>query len=401
MISYYDGDDSNLCFAKCTTSDCTVSTDWTTTTVDRVNDVGKHSSMAIGTDGFPVISYYDDTLYNLNFAKCTTSDCTVSTDWTTTTVDKTDSVGDYSSMAIGTDGLPVISYRSWNGNNLLFAKCGNSSCSSGNTTTTIVGIGGTTPSTSMAIGVDGYPILAYHYDADDDLKIAKQLGLPKTAISYFNRYIKTDAQVKLTRNQWTLATTGAMWLEASPAIEDGLQYKFDKADYTSSQTSGDSSFSNVTSTGGTSTSTPMFVFADRHTTNTTNIYTQWKGQTTLGADSKNIVLQVFRFGNSSNTTGWVTTTEEITCIADTDCTIDGSTTTDLTDFYFPEYRFNDSTGTTTAYYWTFWRIYQKQATGSETPSTLKTDSWGISYEPYSAGFIKQYHIRWRNDDGGE
>ncbi|GAI61024.1 unnamed protein product, partial [marine sediment metagenome] len=42
---------------------------------------------------------------------------------------------------------------------------------------------------------------------NDNLKVTKQLGLPKTAISYFNKYIKTDKQIKLTRNTpWTGAT---------------------------------------------------------------------------------------------------------------------------------------------------------------------------------------------------
>jgi len=444
VISYFDRDDSNLNFANCANTDCTSPTDWSTTTIDIVGSVGFYSSIAIGTDGLPVISYVDVGEGILLVAKCGNPSCSsgnttttiddslgvttgytslaIGTDgypvisyWdfddndlkvakcndvacsgqdeTITLVDSIEAVGGHSSIAIGTDGNPVIAYRDASNSSLKFAKCGNPSCTSGNTTTTLDSVGTNGQYTSIAIGTDGLPVISYQVNWD--LKVAKQLGLPKTAISYFNRYIKKDKQIKLTRNQWALATTGAMFLEASPAIEDGLLYKFDKADYTASQTSDDSSFTNVTSTGGTSTSTPMFVFTDKHSINTNALYAKWQGQSTLGASDKNIVLQVFRFGNSSNTTGWVTTTVNTTCTANNDCTIEYSTTTDLTDFYYPEYKFNDSTSTTSPDYWTFWRVYQEQATGALSSPILKTDFWQTESESI---FTQRAYI-FENDDG--
>ena len=78
----------------------------------------------------------------------------------------------------------------------------------GNTTTTIDSIGETGKDTSIAIGTDGYPIIVYYDDTNNDLKVAKQLGLPKTAISYFNRYIKTDGQIKISRNMLSGTISG-------------------------------------------------------------------------------------------------------------------------------------------------------------------------------------------------
>ena len=65
------------------------------------NGVGIYSSLAIGTDGLPVISYYDTTAGNLKVAKCNDASCEGG-DETVTTVDASvNDVGAYSSIAIG------------------------------------------------------------------------------------------------------------------------------------------------------------------------------------------------------------------------------------------------------------------------------------------------------------
>ena len=46
-----------------------------TTVDDPVNTVGRHSSIAIGTDGLPVISYQDQTARALRVIKCGTRTC--------------------------------------------------------------------------------------------------------------------------------------------------------------------------------------------------------------------------------------------------------------------------------------------------------------------------------------
>ena len=47
----------------------------TITTVDSVGDVGYFTSIAIGPDGFPVVSYCDSTNGNLKVVKCSNAAC--------------------------------------------------------------------------------------------------------------------------------------------------------------------------------------------------------------------------------------------------------------------------------------------------------------------------------------
>ncbi len=81
--------------------------------VDTGGFTGLYTSIAIGTDGNPVISYYDSTNGDLKVAKCANPACTGAA--TLTAVDTAGDVGHYTSIAIGTDGTPVISY--WDATN--------------------------------------------------------------------------------------------------------------------------------------------------------------------------------------------------------------------------------------------------------------------------------------------
>jgi hypothetical protein len=90
-------------------------------------NAGWYTSIAIGTDGFPVISYLDDTAGALKVAKCVNASCT-GTSAVTTVEDQANNVGAYTSIAIGADGLPVISYNGQTAGSLKVAKCLKASC---------------------------------------------------------------------------------------------------------------------------------------------------------------------------------------------------------------------------------------------------------------------------------
>ncbi len=89
--------------------------------------MGGYSSLAIGADGFPVVSYLDSTLFGLRVAKCNDAACSSSR--TITTVDDpANAVGLYTSIAIGADGFPVISYYDVSASTLKVIHCGTASC---------------------------------------------------------------------------------------------------------------------------------------------------------------------------------------------------------------------------------------------------------------------------------
>ena len=170
VISYYDSTNENLKVAACTTTDCSGTP--TITTVDSDGIVGRYTSIAIGDNGYPVISYWDNSNSALRVAACTTTDCSGTP--TITTVDSDGTVGQFTSIVIGDSGYPVISYEdtsSWPGIRLKVAACTTSDCSGTPTITTVDWHSGVGRYSSIAIGDNGYPVISYYDSTNEALKV--------------------------------------------------------------------------------------------------------------------------------------------------------------------------------------------------------------------------------------
>ena len=188
VISYYDNTNFDLKVAHCNDAACTSAT---TTAVDTVGSVGSFTSITIGADGLPVISYLDATNYDLKVAHCNDAACTSAT---TTAVDTVDRVGWFTSITIGADGLPVISYSyhydGWVNFDLMVAHCNDAACTSATSTSpdTVDDVG---LYTSITIGVDGLPVISYHDATNQDLKVTHCsnpfCGLYFVYLPYVNR----------------------------------------------------------------------------------------------------------------------------------------------------------------------------------------------------------------------
>ena len=165
VISHYDNTNDDLKVAHCSNASCTAATN---TTVDSAGDVGRATSITIGADGLPVISYRDYTNGDLKVAHCEDVGCTTAA--TITTVDSGGNVGGWTSITIGADGLPVISYQDHTGD-LEVAHCSDASCSSA-TLTTVDASFDLGWCTSITIGADGLPVISYFNETNDDLKVA-------------------------------------------------------------------------------------------------------------------------------------------------------------------------------------------------------------------------------------
>ena len=166
LISYYDGTNRDLKVAHCGNAACTSST---ITTVDSGNYVGRDTSVTVGADGLPLISYYYWDYGDLRVAHCGNAACTSGN--TITTVDSAGDVGFYTSVTVGADGLPLISYVDITNEDLRVAHCGNAACTS-STTTTVDSAGDVGQYTSVTVGADGLALISYYDTSSDDLKVA-------------------------------------------------------------------------------------------------------------------------------------------------------------------------------------------------------------------------------------
>jgi hypothetical protein len=172
VISYFDATNDDLKVLKCGTPTCSIGS--TKTAVDTVDLVGSYSSLAIGSDGFPVISYADTLDNNLKIVKCGNAQCNSGN--VISTVDSVDDVGDYTSIAVPVDGLPIVSYYDRTHGDLKVLKCGDASCTSGNTITTVdTGGAGVLVGTftSIATAPEFGAVVSYWDQTNASLKILK------------------------------------------------------------------------------------------------------------------------------------------------------------------------------------------------------------------------------------
>jgi len=157
IISYLGAGNSNLSVVHCTAVDC--STHGAATVLDIAPLAGSSPSITIGTDGLPIISYagLGSPNFNLSVVHCSAVDC--STHGTVTVLDSAAKAGQYASITIGTDGLPIISYQGFNGlYNLSVVHCTAVDCSTHGAVTVVDTSG---EYTSITIGTDGLPVISY------------------------------------------------------------------------------------------------------------------------------------------------------------------------------------------------------------------------------------------------
>src|SRR5437868_6589528 len=93
---------------------------------DGAASVGSFTGIVGGADGLGLISYFDHTNEHLKVAHCSDVACSGAT---TSTVDTDRGVGALSSIVLGSDGLGLISYLDYENGDLKVAHCSNPECS--------------------------------------------------------------------------------------------------------------------------------------------------------------------------------------------------------------------------------------------------------------------------------
>jgi hypothetical protein len=165
LMSYYDIN-NDLKVAHCEDPLCA---NVTRTTIDSTGDVGKYSSLVIGADGLGLISYYDATNGDLKAAHCTNVACTNAT---LKTLDNIGNTGLFTSVIIGADALGVISYYDATNGELRVTHCADLACTGG-TFRTVDGISSDAGKYSaITLGADGLALIAYADFTTFQVKIA-------------------------------------------------------------------------------------------------------------------------------------------------------------------------------------------------------------------------------------
>jgi hypothetical protein len=157
---------TNLRVAHCDDLACTSAT---FTTLDTSGNVGSRSSIAIGTDGLGLIGYSGDDSTTLKVAHCNNTACTNAV---SATIDTGIVFGLSTSIMVGADGLGIIAYSDTSSGILKVAHCHNISCTSADTTTLDNNGDIGSRGVQMAIGVDGLGLISYEENTGNDLRVA-------------------------------------------------------------------------------------------------------------------------------------------------------------------------------------------------------------------------------------
>jgi hypothetical protein len=170
VISYYDQTAGALRLAHCTDPDCAGAS---ISTVDDTNDRGQYSSLALDTNGYPVISYYDATNHKLVLTHCNDVDCADGDDIPAGPVDTGDAgnVGQYSSLALDTTGNPVVAYYDATAVALKLVHCSDDACTSTESGVLVAANAGV--SLSMTLGPNGAPVISYYDSGNVALAVAR------------------------------------------------------------------------------------------------------------------------------------------------------------------------------------------------------------------------------------
>jgi hypothetical protein len=168
VLSYYDSVHGSLRAAFCGNPTCGGGS-----TVIRVlddsGDVGRYDSMALGAQGFPLISYFDATHGDLKFLACLDASCGRST---TRTLDSGGTVGRSTSLTLDAHGNPLISYFDQTHGRLKVVSCADTTCLiSGDTFHEFGGKDITGIYSSVGIGSDALPLIVSYDQTLGDLNL--------------------------------------------------------------------------------------------------------------------------------------------------------------------------------------------------------------------------------------
>lgn len=189
IISYVDASDFTLRIVVCGNPFCDSAVSPNLyTTIGVIGNLGQGagSAVAVGADGRPIVAYRNADRRALTIAHCGDTTCRDPGAITITeldpgaeTSDPTLNVGFDPSIAIGADGFPIIAYHDVGRGALKIAHCEDRACSRATivvldrSATDSEETSGVGADTSIRIDGNGLPIIAFRDDDEKALKIAR------------------------------------------------------------------------------------------------------------------------------------------------------------------------------------------------------------------------------------
>jgi len=167
VISYLDANNFALKLAYCGDAHCASAN--VIQTIDNSSLVGLSTALTLDSAGNPVISYTNFGADQLLLAHCRDPYC--STAISIQVVDSVGGVGQFITLALDRNGLPVIAYRDVNSRQLKVARCGDADCRSGNQIRVVDNSGNTSSQVALALTADDKPRLSYFDERAGALKL--------------------------------------------------------------------------------------------------------------------------------------------------------------------------------------------------------------------------------------
>lgn len=345
-------------------TNCTDSS-WSCTVVDSSGDYGTGASLAFDSNGKPWISERDQTNFYVRAAHYVGSGgtgCAVSS-WTCEAIYSGGGADMNTSLAFDSTGAAWMVFQETSTNVVRLAKyvgSGGTGCVVSTWTCSSI-ISSTAPGPALAFDLDGNPWVTYR--TSNHIAVAK-LHLPPNPPSYASvtsvpsrNAIRGDARLHL--------DSGYKPYGSCSATTDAKGY--------CGIASNDSDYDSVSALAN---EVGFMVAADKSTSNAGFPTATWIGQSNVAASTKNIMVQVYRFGS---TNAWTTLSTNSTLAANTDGTITATPSAGSASEYW------QSDGSS---YWSYFRVYQ--ATNGSSTQTLKTNQLTVNNPPQSPSSLAQY-----------
>lgn len=140
-------------------------------TLDSAGDVGRWSSLELDSSGRPVVAYWSGSGGDLKIVRCGDAMCSGGN--TIMTPDSDSAIGLYASLELDSLDRPVVSYYDQSNGDLKVLRCGDATCSSGNTIVSPDTAGDVGTFTSLALDSAERPVVSYIDETADELKVLR------------------------------------------------------------------------------------------------------------------------------------------------------------------------------------------------------------------------------------